>query len=270
MKNVTPKSGMNILKHKFVIGAGVLMLASAPFACSGQDSVGINFAGRKYSGGGATPMTLLSSDTAGVVGQLNWNNVFLDGANSGGLAQLNLGGANPGVVIDNSGATTGFSFSYTENTSASEWSVDNTVHTGNQQLLNGYWDIFNGNYGAVNIGNISYGLYDIYVYVSSDANNRTAGVNLNGGSQTYLLTDASGYNYSGALLQGTATTQGAAASAQYVLFQNVTGSSFEVDLHNYGSNMGLAGIQIVSVPEPSVLAISAGGFVLLALIRRRR
>jgi hypothetical protein len=230
-----------------------------------QNAIGINMAGRQWSIGGNTPMTVNASDTAGVVPQKNWNNVMLDGANSGGLAQI--GSPNAGVVSDNSGAATSLTFTYTQGGNATEWAVDKTIHTGNQQLLDGYWDIQSAN-GTISIGDVAYGVYDVYVYVSSDGNGRTASVNLNGGSQTYLLTDASGYNYAAGLIQATATTQGSAANAQYVLFTNVTGSSFQVALSNYGSDVGVAAVQIVDIsgiykpaisPQPASEEIYVGG-----------
>jgi hypothetical protein len=254
------------LNSGIVIAATALVLG--PSVASAQDGIGINFAGRQWSIGGNTPLTLTASDTAGVLGRLNWNNVYLDGADSGGLAQLNMGGPSAGLVLDDSGTATGVTFSYAKNGNATEWAVDKTVHTGNQQLLDGYWDIQSAS-GTVNLGNIPFSLYDVYVYVSADSNGRTAGVDINGGAQTYLLTDANGYNYANALTQSSAGTQGSATSAQYVLFQSVSGSSLQIDLTNYGNDVGLAGIQIIAVPEPSVFALSAAGLALLGWRRRR-
>jgi hypothetical protein len=259
---------VTIRKTKAYLGIIVTALVAMPLASFSQSSIGINFAGRQWSIGGDTPMTLSASDSAGVIGQLNWNNVFLDGADSGGMPQLNIGFSNAGVVSDSSGAATGVTFSYTRNGNATEWAVDKTIHAGNQQLLDGYWDIQSVS-GTVNFGNLPFSLYDVYVYVSADSNGRTAGVDINGGSQTYLLTDANGFDYSGALIQGTATSQGAAAPAQYVLFQSVSGSSLQVDLFNYGNDVGIAGIQIVAVPEPSTFVLSAVGLALAGLMRRR-
>jgi hypothetical protein len=245
--------------------AVAVLVAFGTSLSQAQNAVGINFAGRQWSIGGNTPMTLNASDTAGVDPQKNWNNVMLDGNNSGGLAQI--GSPNAGVVSDNSGATTSLTFSYTQSGNATEWAVDQTTHTGNQQLLDGYWDIQSAS-GAVALGNISYSIYDVYVYVSADGNGRTGSVDINGGPQTYLLTDASGYNYSQPLIQATATSQGSAASAQYVLFTNVTGSSFQVALSNYGSDVGMAGVQIVDIsgtykpvisPQPAPDVLYAGG-----------
>lgn len=249
---------------KIALGICALTVAATPFISRGQ-SIGVNFAGAQWSIGGARgQMVLGAADTAGVVSQINWNNVDPWGNNSGGMAQIL--GPNAGVISDNSGAATSVTFSYA---AQGMWSVDQTTHTGNQMLLDGYSDVEGSGNGQYNFGNISYSLYDVYVYVAADSNGRTAGVDINGGSQTYLLTDANGYNYSNPLIQATATTQGSADSAQYVEFDNVTGSSLEVDLNYYGQNVGLAGIQIVAVPEPSTLALSIAGLALAGLIRRR-
>ena len=275
IKNPQNKTHMKINKPytKYQVVQMVMMVCSLTLAVmpgvSQAQSIGVNFAGRQWSIGGNTPMTLQPLGTAGVVPQQNWNNVFLDAADSGGMPQLNIGGANAGVVSDNSGAATSVSFSYTQGGNATEWAADQATHTGNQQLLDGYWDVQSAS-GAVNLGNISYSMYDVYVYISADSNGRTAGVNINDGPQTYLLTDASGYNYSQPLIQATATSQGSATSAQYVLYQDVTGSSLQVDLANYGNDVGIAGIQVVGVvPEPSTLTFSIAGLALIGLIRGR-
>lgn len=259
-----------LFKPKARVAICALALTAAPWVSFGQ-SIGINFSGRQWSIGGNTPMSLAPTDMAGVVPQQNWNNVFVDSANSGGMDQLNGGenSTNPGTVFDSSGAATSLTFSYTANGNATEWAVDQSTHTGNQQLLDGYWDVQSAN-GTVNLGNISYSLYDVYVYVSADNNGRTAGVDINGSSQTYLLTDANGYDYTQPLVQSMALTQGSAASAQYVLYQNVTGSSFQIDLFNYGQDVGVAGIQVVAVPEPTTVALAFAGMGLVGLMLRRK
>jgi hypothetical protein len=253
---------------KITLGLCVLALAAMPSILYAQNSIGINFAGRQWSIGGNNPQSLALSDFAGVVSQQNWNNVDPAGNDSGGLGQII--GPNAGVISDSSGLATGLTFSYS---GTGMWSVNqSTSMTGNAQLMNGYSDNnSDSTIGKYILGNISFSLYDVYVYVTADNNGRTAGVNLNGGSQTYLLTDANGYDYSNPLLQGTATTQGSAANGQYVLFQGVSGSSFEVDINRYGNNVGVAGIQIVpeAVPEPSVISLSVAGLALIGIMRRR-
>jgi len=265
MKTSGKKSGISAFSnHHVAFGVIALTLAMAPFSSRGQTSIGVNFAGRQWSIGGNTPETVTSSDFAGVVSQQNWNNVDPAGHDSGGLSQIT--GPNAGVLSDSTGtALAGMTFSYA---AQGMWAVSQTTFTGNRQLMNGYSDAENSGNGHYNFGNISYNLYDVYVYISADSNGRTAGVDINGGSQTYLLTDANGYNYANPLIEGTATTQGSAASAQYVLFQDVTGSSLSVDLNYYGQNVGVAGIQIVAVPEPTTIAFSVAGLAMLGLLRR--
>jgi fibronectin type 3 domain-containing protein len=205
-----------------------------------QKAIGIHFTGREWSIGGNTPEALTYSDTAGVVSQQNWNNVNPSGYNSGGMPQII--GPNAGVISDSSGAVTGVTFSYA---AQGMWSVDQSTWTGNQQLLNGYSDVEGSGNGQYTMGGIPFHLYDVYLYLSSDTDGRTAGVNINGGLQTYVLTDANGYDYSNPLIQATATTQGAATSGHYVLYRYVAGSNLTANLSWYGENYGLAGIQIV-------------------------
>ena len=268
MKTLENKSAIaTVFNQPAALGAIALTLALAPLGSHAQSSIGVNFGGRQWSVGGNTPETLTVSDFAGVVLQQNWNNVDPAGHDSGGLAQIT--GPHAGVLSDSSGtALSGMAFSYA---AQGMWSVSQTTSTGNQQLMNGYSDVESSANGLYTFGNIPFSLYDVYVYVGADSNGRTAGVDINGGPQTYLLTDANGYNYSNPLIEGTATTQGAATSAQYVRFQNVAGSSLAIDLHYYGQNVGMDGIQIVAVPEPAAVTLSiAGGVAMLGLIRRKR
>lgn len=222
------------------------------------NAIGINFAGRQWSIGGNTPESLTFTDIAGVYPLQNWNNADPSGNNSGGLSQIV--GPIAGAISDDSGTATGVGFFYS---AQGMWAVSQTTNAGNRQLLNGYLDAESSSNGSCTISNIPYANYDVYVYVSADQNGRTAGIGINGGSQTYLLTDASGYNYSTPLIQATATSQGSATAAHYAYYHNVTGSSLQVNLYYYGANVGLAGVQIVGVSNapptaPTGLAASAG------------
>lgn len=214
-----------------------------PFVPVTQRSIGIHFTGRQWSDGGDTPEALAYTNTAGVVPQQNWNNVNPSGYNSGGMAQII--GPNAGVISDSAGVATGVTFSYA---AQGMWSVDQSTWTGNQQLLNGYSDVEGSGNGQYTIANIPYSPYNVYIYVCSDTDGRTAGVNINDGPNTFLLTDANGYDYSNPLIQATATTQSSSTGAQYVCYQNVTGSNLTVNLAWYGENYGVAGIQIVPGP----------------------
>jgi hypothetical protein len=214
-----------------------------PLASPAQNSIGINFAGRQWSIGGNTPQALAYTDTAGAVPQQNWNNVDPGGHNSG--TTLQIVGPNAGAISDNSGTSTSLSLTYT---AQGMWSMNKTSGLiGNQQLMNGYSDFESSANGSCRIDNITYSFYDVYVYISADSNGRTAGVSINGGTQYFLKTAASGYNFSNPLLQGAATDQASATNAHYIYFHNVSGSSLQIDITRYGSNIGLAGVQIIDV-----------------------
>jgi len=224
------------------LGVSLVCLALGTITAQGQNIIGLNFSGRQWSIGGNTPQALTASDTAGVAIQSNWNNVNPSGHDSGTQAQVS--GPNAGVISDNSGAVTGLTLKYS---AQGMWSVSQSVFSGNRQMMNGYSDVEgnDANIGIYAISNISYTLYDVYVYIAADGNGRTASVSLNGGAPYYLKSDANGFDYSTPLLKGLATSQTDATNAHYVYFHNVSGSGFEVDVHRFGGNVGVAGIQIV-------------------------
>ena len=103
----------------------VLLSISGTATSFAQDKIGINFAGRQWSAGGNTSETLTPSSTAGVVPQLNWNNLDPAGHDSGTQAQII--GPNANVVSDNSGTATGVTLTYT---AQGMWSVSQTTSTG--------------------------------------------------------------------------------------------------------------------------------------------
>ena len=253
--------------HSITLGICALTLAIAPLTACGQSSIGIDYAGRQWSIGGNTPMTLANTATAGAVPQMNWNNVGLDGGSPQGLSHVT--GPYAGALSDNSGAATSVAMTYTLD---GEWSVDqaNPLWTGNRGLLDGYVDDNGSAPLTVSLGNIPYSMYDVYVYVASSANGNSGSVSLNGGAPIYYLSDAVGYNYSNPLIQATATSIGGAVGAQYVEFADVTGASFSVVQSIVSGNNGLAGLQIVAVPEPSVMALAPlCGLTLLGMWFRR-
>jgi len=230
----------NLLNHSIALGVCALALAITPFTARGQNSIGINYAGRQWSWGGNTPMNLNFTDSAGVVPQINWNNVGLDGGSPQGLPQVT--GPNAGTISDNSGAATSVTMTYTLD---GEWAVDQTIHTGNQQLLDGFIDNNGSAPVTITLGNIPFSVYKVYVYVSENVNGDSGNVSINGGSPIYFLTDTVGYSYANPLIQATATSAANAVGAQYVLFTNVTGASLQVVETAISGKSGVAGIQIV-------------------------
>ncbi|MDG2122942.1 MAG: hypothetical protein P8J87_04550, partial [Verrucomicrobiales bacterium] len=99
-----------------------LLFASLLLAANSQaDSIALNFATGRNAGNGGT----VSSGTAGVVAQPNWNNGT---GNNGSLGNL----------IDDSGSATGASATWTSNNT---WSINGSNYSsGNNALMNGYLD----------------------------------------------------------------------------------------------------------------------------------
>lgn len=213
---------------------------------AGAGVIGVNFAG----GDGATgPFNLATGEVAGAVAQDHWNNA--DG-NVGTLFNL----------TDNTGANTGALISWE---SPNTWSSGSgsSPSNGNDLLMGGYLDS-SGNEKEPNIAVsfIPYAVYDVYVYIATDApfSGRDAFYTVNGVTQ-YIAN----YGYDGSLIEGD--------NGNYLVFHGVTGSSLEIIGNgNLTFRSPIAGIQIVQVvPEPaSVILLGLGVIPALVLAVRRR
>lgn len=204
--------------------------------------------------------TVSGTNVAGVVPVANWNNSFP---------------SNPTVnLIDSTGAATTLDISYS---SFNTYSVQGSTPaqdldgTYNRRLLNGYLNSGTGQIPAVasiTIAEIPYTQYDLIVYFSSDVADRTGTVT--NGPTTYsfnTLGPASVSAASALLSQTTDTTLSYATDANYAVFSNLSGTSqtLTTSIPSFG---GIAGFQIVAVPEPSVPLL--GGVAVFGLLRRRR
>jgi hypothetical protein len=210
-----------------------------------------------------------STSYAGVVSVANWNNSW-PGTNTPptvGSPTLNL--------IDNSGAGTTMDIYFS---GTGQWQLNplNTAPsvdadgTYNKRLLKGYVDMVGGNPVTVNLAEIPYAQYDIYIYMSSDTADREGYVADDGGLTYYFRTLGSAAISGGnaSLIQTLDLTNDAQdTAASYARFSNLTGSSQAISVFAAG-NAGIAGIQVVQVPEPRAALL--GGLGLLALLRRRR
>jgi hypothetical protein len=216
--------------------------------------------------------TISGANQAGVVLAPNWNNSWP---------------ANPTVnLIDNTGAATTLDLSYG---SYNTWSVNgNTGPTPgqdadgsyNRNLLNGYLNSGPAAWGPsitnsyVSLSQIPYSVYDIYVYFSSGAANLNGSVS--DGSTTFYFSTLGSAEISGAnalLTQTTDTIGSINPGADYAIFTGLTGASQKLTLNMLSGNDkwgGIAGFQVVAVPEPGTLALAAlGGLGMLALRHRR-
>jgi hypothetical protein len=137
--------------------------------------------------------------------------------------------------------------------------------------MNGYVDVFDNQSGTFTVSNLPYAVYNVYVYTDSDAGDgRDESFNLVAGAGDYgtvWVSDES--NFTGTFVRATATSlDGPGSEGNYVLFEDVRGSSFTLTATSRNFRSFVNGIQIVQTPEPTSLSLL--GLGLLALARRRR
>jgi hypothetical protein len=124
----------------------------------------------------------------------------------------------------------------------------------------------------VSLSHISFSLYNVIVYLSSDTDGRTGTVS--DGTTTFSFTTMAvaavdRYNDSNAILTQTTDTGSGNPSADYAVFSGLTGNSQTLTMNIGGG--GIAGIQIVdAVPEPGTMALAALGGMSLLFWRRRQ
>lgn len=222
-------------------------------------SIGINF------GAGRAETALGAGDVAGVVAQTNWNNA------SGGSGSLT-------VLNNDSGSASGASVAWDTD---EQWSQGVGITDPNVNLLNG-WISANGAAAsnAIDITNIPFAAYDLYVYMNHDR--ETEDVDITGPFGTFRLHETDldleeGLAAALTFVQQTATADGdPTQEGNYAVFSGLTAPDLNLVLGAAGpqgttTRGAISGIQIVEsvVPEPSaslllILAGIAGG------LRRRR
>jgi len=194
-------------------------------------SIGINL--------GSNETSLSSGDVAGVtVSQNNWNNAS---GSSGSLSNAN----------NNNGVATTLDASWSANTT---WRVTaNGTSTGDAKLMYGYIDPINpGQTAVVNLTQIPYTTYNVYVYFGS--NNTGATGTVTDGTTTYSFTNGAnnpgGNGFQAADYVRTTDTGSGYPLANYAVFENRTGASRTITVTDVSSGSGIFGVQVTEVLVP--------------------
>jgi hypothetical protein len=191
--------------------------------------------------------------TAGVVPVMNWNDFT---SASGAWKSLH----------DNSGTATSAELQAFYNNYfpmvCGGYSTD-FENIGDQRLMSGH--IYNsaGTDIVVNVKNIPYAQYDVYVYYNSGG--------VTGNAQLFTI-DGTSFAAVGAELSMTRDTafvlaQGMEVDANYVKFSGVNLANITLRAHSEGESFNyINGLQIVEVPEPAMIGLLGMG---LMFIRRK-
>ena len=223
--------------------------------------------------------TISGANMAGAVAAANWNDSWLENGNS-----INAYGSPTAVngLLDNSGTATSLNMAYQAwgfyqiQNSAPGQDADSSY---NRNLLNGYLNAGPASWGppvtnsTIALSQIPYAQYTLYVYFSSDTAGRTG--NVTDGTTTYDFTTLGPAEFNGtsAVFTQTTDTAGNNPGADYAVFSGETANSLTITCNALSGNdqwLGIAGFQIVAVPEPTVMALAGIGLALLGLRRQVR
>jgi hypothetical protein len=244
---------------RLAAGCAAAIAAAGSWSASaeGQVAIGVNF----IAGFGANDGASVSG-VAGVFAQSNWNNVgprsASPAADNGGNGELDAAGS-AANLLDSTGATTSASVIWqADNT----WASSNpTIDNDDERLMDGYLD----NSASlpdtlVAFSAIPFAAYDVLVYVGSDGNGRTGAIQINNDptSATWYRTSTGAGDFAGSGDYGRATAraEGDAASSNYVLFSQLSGSELSIQTLRGTNNSGIHGVQIVQSIAPSLLRIN--------------
>ena len=202
-------------------------------------SIGINFVSARDSTG-----VILPGERAGYpeVAQTNWNNT--DGETSGN----NLNFLREGItLIDSDGQDSRAIVTWDASDS---YFSSNGNGSGDSKLMNGYLDnVGPEGFATVDILNITYANYDVYVYMGADMNGRLGAIESTTAGQTFSYATFSQFSdiegafpdfYTMTANQGTGHPL-----ANYCVFRNQSSGSFSVRINRGINNSGIHGIQIV-------------------------
>ncbi|MCA9195966.1 MAG: hypothetical protein KDA87_00450 [Planctomycetales bacterium] len=218
------------MRRKLLLLGLAAMTGSWSQPAVGQ-TISINF-----NNGGAT--LLDPTDEVGFVPATNWNNF----RNNGGLGLFN---PDPTPLVDSTGNESSATIAW--EVGASYFNSNNGV--GNQRMMEGWFGLNEGDFGYITIEDLpasfTTATYDAYIYFDSD---RTAP---NERTMTFHVGDTSltGVEFP-ANFQGTFHEAIDGGVGNYVVFRDLSSSTFELTADSSEGRAAITGIQLTTLPEP--------------------
>jgi len=246
----------------------VAVVTSLAISTSAQAlGISVNFRGGANQSGSDGRSTI-DNVPAGAPGfrLMNWNNIW---GSENGDPDVGGAGDSPTNLFDSTQAPT---------TADLTWDVDNTwrvfsfPQNDTERMRRGYIDT-NVTQVIVTIDEIPYHSYLVVAYVSSDIAGRLGRIDFDSGSSIFFRSENAndGSGMFDPLHQAFATASSDATSSSYAvseIFSNQ--SSFTLNVTDFGGNVGLAGFQIIQVPEPSTFTLAVLALSSLRVVRRKR
>lgn len=235
-------------------------LLSFATLCVSASSLSAQVISINFSGNTDPANQVVGMETAGLPAVGSFNN--LTGASGSSIGLINDSGAASGTSVTFQG---GF---YNANSKTTGMSAGDISLFKDSLHQNGTFTTT-----TVSLANISHAAYDVYVYFSTPFGARQFSASINGDSSTQIF----GLGMGGASDQitsfsrATATTSGNAVRSNYILWENVSGAALSIAApRSSDGSVGISGVQIVAVPEPTTVGMLIGAGIVLLVVRRRR
>lgn len=252
--------------RKLLLLTSLASLCLTTLAAHAQVIISVDFYGTS-----PVEQRLLASDVAGVspYAAANWNLV------SGAASTTDVA-----LVTSTGAATSVFLDSTTLSSGADIGSNGTTPLTGDQKLYDGFmgtdkwWAQPSLNF---TVGGLeAFSSYSLVVYLHTAFNGGRSGSMTTNDPFTqtfYFATNVTGNPQPGspaAYTQVTSTTAGTPTTGNYIVFTGLTADSLTASFTSIDNTHGIAGFQIIGVPEPGAFSLSVLALAGLAIRRRRR
>lgn len=157
-------------------------------------------------------------------------------------------------LLDLNGDATGVSINLTATSATGDAGLPNATDDDSELLKYNFYSS-DGNAWSVSLSGVASGDYEVYYYAPGHSNVSTGTFTVEGIVQSELATDIR------TLSQGVSWD---------VATVTVSDGSIDLQSTNISGNRGLAGIQIVAVPEPETLSLTLALFAFTVCLLRRR